>query len=96
MLRAIYSPEALEDLDKISLWIAQHDTMAALRWLEEIDQVTSLLATHPGVGEAVPQYGVGVRRWTQGRYLVLFRPTEDRVDIVRVLHGSRDIDTLLG
>jgi plasmid stabilization system protein ParE len=31
----------------------------------------------------------------QGNYLVLYRITESFVDIVRVVHGARDLDNLL-
>jgi toxin ParE1/3/4 len=28
------------------------------------------------------------------RYLIFYRPTDDGIDVVRVLHGSRDIESL--
>ncbi|MGZ8955554.1 MAG: type II toxin-antitoxin system RelE/ParE family toxin [Methylovulum sp.] len=37
----------------------------------------------------------GLRSQTVGNYLIFYFPLEDGVDIVRVLHGSRDIENLL-
>ncbi len=28
-------------------------------------------------------------------YVVFYRPAEDTIEVVRVLHGSRDIDTIM-
>jgi toxin ParE1/3/4 len=36
----------------------------------------------------------GLRCHPVGNYLIFFFPLEDGVDIVRVLHGSRDIERL--
>ena len=34
----------------------------------------------------------GVRSLAFGRYVVFFEPLQDGIDVVRVLHGTRDID----
>jgi toxin ParE1/3/4 len=34
----------------------------------------------------------GIRSLAFGRYAVFFEPSRDGIDVVRVLHGSRDID----
>lgn len=34
----------------------------------------------------------GVRSFAFGRYVVFYEPLPDGIDVVRVLHGSRDID----
>jgi len=42
---------------------------------------------------------VGLRAWPIDgfrNHLVFYRPTDEGVDIVRVLHGARDIEALFG
>ena len=55
----------------------------------------------PGLGErrqtANPRLE-GLRVWRiQGfeKHLIFYRPVDDGIEIVRVLHGARDIDRLL-
>ena len=40
----------------------------------------------------------GLRVWSIRKfenYLIFYRPVPDGIEVVRVLHGSRDIDTIL-
>jgi plasmid stabilization system protein ParE len=37
----------------------------------------------------------GIRRRPVGKYLILYRIDQDRVGIVRILHGARDYERLL-
>lgn len=53
------------------------------------------LADYPESGRARPEIGPGARSVMVGRYLVLYRVNEDCVDIVRVIHGAREITGLL-
>jgi plasmid stabilization system protein ParE len=36
-----------------------------------------------------------LRKLVEGRYLIVYQSYRDRVNVVRFLHGSRDIGTLL-
>ena len=55
-----------------------------------------LLADNPGIGhlrsDLTPQ---DVRFWSVFRYLVIYRPDTKPLEIVRVLHGKRDVRRLL-
>lgn len=95
MLPIVRSKLGDQDLDVISRSIAEHNPVAAFRWLEDIESTLALAATFPGIGEAVEKYGTGVRRICQGSYLIFFRVHADCLELVRVLHGSPRIETLL-
>lgn len=90
-----FTKRATRDLDEIWRHIALDSEAAADRVLDNIEQRCRLLTTQPNMGESCTQYGKGIRRTTVGSYLVLYRPQPQQISIVRVLHGSRDIDTLL-
>jgi len=40
--------------------------------------------------------GRGLRRKVHGSYLIVYRTRSDEVEIVRILHGARDLMRILG
>ena len=66
-----------------------------------LHSVLTAIADRPGAGS--PLLGLtlnrpGLRSWSLPRYpyLVFYQEFEDRIEVVRVLHGRRDIASLLG
>jgi toxin ParE1/3/4 len=94
MPKLIRTPAAVRDLVSITDWIAADNLDAALRFYDEVDRLLSLIARYPRMGEAVDQLGPGVRRHTLGDYLLFYRLSGDGIELIRVLHGARDIDRL--
>jgi len=43
------------------------------------------------MGRARPELGHGLRSFVVGQYVVFYRPSTKGIEIVRVLHGARDI-----
>ena len=52
------------------------------------------LAEWPEMGRARPELAPGLRSFVVARYLVYYRVTRDAVEVVRVLHGRRDVDAM--
>jgi toxin ParE1/3/4 len=50
-----------------------------------------LLASRPAIGEAIAELTQDLRQSVVGQYVVLYRPRPDRVEILRVIHGARDV-----
>lgn len=88
-------PQAVRDVDNIWDMIAAHDPTAAKRLTHRIAAKTGILADYPESGRARPEVGEGVRSLVAGKYLILYRIGPDSVDIVRVVHGARDLAGLL-
>jgi len=91
------SPRADRDLNEQFIYIAGDSLEAAMRFLEAARSTFEQLATMPELGGAHefdhPKL-VGIRVWQVRkfeRYLVFYRPIESGIEVVRVLHGSRDI-----
>jgi len=80
-------------LDLIDIWrfVAEDDPNAADRLLETIDAKCSLLRDHPFLGQAREDIRHGFRYLVIGEYLILYRVMEDCVEIVRIVHGKRDL-----
>lgn len=51
-----------------------------------------MLADNPGAGRDRNDIVAGIRSFPVGRYLLFYRMLADGVELVRVLHGARDID----
>ena len=56
-----------------------------------------LLAANPGIGHIRTDLtDADVRFWSVFKYLVIYRPETKPLEIVRVLHGRREVKRLLG
>lgn len=89
MPRVVRLPRAREDLIAIWSYIALNNPMAADRTLDRLEDKLGLLARNPHLGVARPEIGADMRLFPVGKYLILYRPLEDGVEIVRVIHGAR-------
>lgn len=89
-------PRAIRDVDEIWHWIAAEDLRAAECWAERIVEATDRLTQFPESGAPRPELGRDARSIVVGRYLVLYRVGSDSVDILRVVHGARELTGLLG
>lgn len=56
-----------------------------------IAEVLDRLGDFPRIGEARPDYGIGIRCIVHKSHRILYRLTEDQVVIARILHHSRDV-----
>ena len=89
------------DIDEIADYIGQHNTSAGRRFIEELWSEFSLLAEYPGVGTirtGVPRHLRGLRSCpVKGfrNYLIFYIPGKEGVEIVRVLHGARNIGRII-
>jgi toxin ParE1/3/4 len=94
MPRVTRRPEAKVDILDIWEYIAEDSVSAADRWIEQLEETLALWATQPMMGRARDDLAPGIRSFAFGRYAVFFQPLVDGIDVVRVLHGSRDIDSV--
>ena len=99
--RIVKTPQARRDLADLATYIAKDSVDAALRFLDAAEAECARLAEMPGLGAdrefRNPRLG-GLRFWAiKGfeKHLIFYRRTEGGIEIVRVLHGARDIDGML-
>ena len=82
--------------DLLDLWRyldREATTDVATAQLLRIEEVAEGLAAMPFSARSRPELGEGIRSRAVGSYVLFFRPLEDGVEIVRVLHGRRDVDS---
>ena len=98
MTPLIISPEAEADLDDIWLYIAKESQSVerAGHFLDRFAVFFTLLTENPYMGRARDDLRRGYCSFPIGNYLVIYRGwDDDEVLILRVIRGSRDIQTLL-
>lgn len=96
MMRVRFSPSAKADLAAIRSFISQDNPAAAARLIRLIRRrVKESIAAFPEIGESCDQLAPDLRRLVVGNYVIFYRVATS-VEIARVLHGARDIDTLFG
>lgn len=84
--------EARADLDAIWFYVAERGGIeTADRLIDAIIERFPLLASTPAMGFARENFAPGLRSFPVGDYLIFYRRASGRIDIVRVLHGSRDL-----
>jgi toxin ParE1/3/4 len=88
------SEDARSDLDDIWFYIARDNVEAADRFIRAIVSRFPQLADMPHIGRSREELSPHLRSFPVGRYIIFYRPVKDGVEIVRVLHGARDIPPL--
>ncbi len=94
-------PEAEKDLDEHALHIAKDSLDVALKLYDATEETYQMLAEQPKIGERYPSQNpllanirffpiTGFRK-----YLVFYKAAGKVIEIVRVLHISRNIQNIL-
>ncbi|WP_339736149.1 type II toxin-antitoxin system RelE/ParE family toxin [uncultured Gimesia sp.] len=95
MPRLIRTRQAKEDVLSIWSYIAQHDTTAADKLVQKINDLLKKLAAHPGMGTLQEQYREGLRCFPIGKYVIFYEQVENGIQVIRILHGARRLEDLL-
>jgi len=95
-MKLVFTEEAKFDLDDIGDWIADHDPLRAATFIDELIARCAKLTGTPHAYPLVPFQGKrSIRRVVHGNYLIFYRVTTEAVEIVRVIHSSRDFESIL-
>lgn len=95
--KARIRPLAARDLEQAVQFLDTRSTAASDRFLEDFFHATTLLAQRPRLGPVRRRRGrlKGLRSWpltNSGPYIIFYLPIENGVDVVRILHGARNVD----
>ena len=99
--RILLRPAAERDLERQAQYITSSSGAdAARRFYRAAEQTCRLIAGQPGIGRRIPYRNpllaetrmFRVKGFTQ--HLIFYRPIKNGVEIIRVIHGARDIESL--
>ena len=95
-----FNPVAVDDLEEIVSYIRQDNAMAAEAVRHDILDTAESLAHQPDLGVrprfSAPRFA-GIRflpSQQDPNYLLFYREQTDEVEILRVLHGARNLPAL--
>ncbi len=95
-MKVALSQAARRDLREIALFIARDNKQRAQSFVRELRDKAVQIGDMPRAFPVVPYYEHhDIRRRSYRAYLIFYRIEHDRINIVRILHGARDYQTLL-
>ena len=85
------TPIAAQDYREIMDYLLERSEPAAERFNREVEATCRLLAGQPRMGRPRDDLLTGMRSIVLGRYLLFFRAKDSEIQILRIIHGSRNI-----
>jgi toxin ParE1/3/4 len=87
-----WSDLAIADLESIREYVSNDKPVAAERLAERLRQSVLRLAEQPQSGRPLPEFpGTAIREVIVAPYRIVYEPQDDRIVILRVWHGRRQI-----
>ena len=91
MARCLVTPRADPDLDSIWSFIAADTPKAADATIDRLTDTFDMLLTMPQAGRLREEFRENLRSFAVENHVILYRTVSDGIDILRVVHGRRDI-----
>ncbi len=94
MARVVYSDAAKADLMEIWDYISADSQFQADRLITKFREKLQHLAKWNTMGRPRPEFGKDCRSYPFGKYCFFFRPIDDGIEVIRVIHSARDLDQI--
>ncbi len=91
MKRLTFTEQALQDFQDIHDYIAADNPAAALDFIGRLEERSRTLCKTPGIGRKRDDLANGMRSSRVSDHLIFYRPEDDGITVLHVLHGSRDL-----
>jgi addiction module RelE/StbE family toxin len=87
-----WTDTAQDHLGAIYAYIAQDSPEYALRMVDRLTRRSQQIAAAPLSGRRVPEYDLDqIREAIERPYRIIYRIGADRIDVIAVLHGARNV-----
>jgi toxin ParE1/3/4 len=87
------SQQAEQDLEDIWVYLARQNELIADKQIAQILNRFPMLSQFPDMGKQRNNLLPGLRSFPVQPYIVFYTKIADGIEIIRVLHQSRDIDS---
>ena len=93
-------PRATADIDHAAAYLFEENPVAAAAFLDALEGAFALLTEQPGIGSTRYAHllpGTTLRMWPLSGfpYLIFYLERADILEVIRVLHGVRDLPAQL-
>jgi len=95
MPSVLLRPQAASDLAEIWSYIAEDSPKHADAFVDRMDSEFRTLAQNPKMGRARPELAAHIRSFPVGGYVIFYVARPLGIEVIRVLHGSRDLELLI-
>lgn len=96
MLRVVKTRQARRDMASALAFLETHSPRAGQRLEAEIEAAIQRIAQFPESGRSRAEFRPGLRSVVVGDYLLFYRLLDQDVQVLRFLHGARDLPKLFG
>ncbi|MBE8992302.1 type II toxin-antitoxin system RelE/ParE family toxin [Nostoc sp. LEGE 12450] len=94
MSRFRISTQAAQDIEDIWKYLAPNNLKAADKLFDILRESFPKLAKFPKMGRLQDEVAPFLRSFLVKNYLIFYRLIDEGIEIVRILHGSQDIETI--
>lgn len=91
MKRPTFTRLAEQDLDDILNYIALDNPKAAVKFVLTIKKKCEFLALFPEIGMLKLDLGAGIRSFPVRNYLIIYRASDEGIEVARILSGFRSL-----
>ena len=95
MAQVLKTPRAQADLEAILEELESKSTPAAERFAASVDRKCQALGRIPELGRARDEILLGLRSTPVGKYVLFYRLRGEVVEVLRIVHGRRDLGRIL-
>ena len=96
MSKYVVSAGAETALNEIWQYIARDNFDVADRWIGKLREAIEFIAHTPGMGHTREDLtDLPILFWPVAAYLIIYRVLSDRIEIVAVTQGARDVPSFL-
>ncbi len=94
-MKIVWTEPAVKDLRELHAYIARDSETYASGFVERIILAADRLVDYPKVGRVVPETNdEDVRELLYQRYRIIYRVKGDRIEMLSVIHGARDLEEI--
>lgn len=94
-MKVRFSRQARSDIAEITKAISQANPRRAETYINALEEACIALSDMPDAFQIFARRnGKEIRRKPHGSYIILYRVTTGNVDILRIIHGARDYQSL--
>ena len=92
MALVVQTRTSLRDINRIWDYIAETSPQRASKFVRRIKEKLALLAENPMMGRARPELADDLRSFPVEKYVIFYRPVEEGIIVVRVVHSRQEIE----
>lgn len=92
MAQILFTPLATEDLKEIWLYLAENaGNESTNKFLRIVKKKCESVAEFPEIGRVRHEYLINLRSFPFGKYIIFYLPLSDGIEVLRIVHSSRDV-----